>query len=97
MDSAGVEKFRVVEILDQITCSHCKAMNGREFSVSTAKAKIRKIVDGSVDTVAEYSPFATTLKVEELQAKTDAELQTLGIDTTPYHCHCRGRITAVIE
>jgi SPP1 gp7 family putative phage head morphogenesis protein len=93
---ADVDEFEIVEVMDQKTCEYCQHMNGKTFSVTTAKDKIEKVVNGKPSEVPKLSPFATKIPLDEF-VKMDAKaLQAAGIDTPSYHCHCRGRIVAVI-
>lgn len=92
MHQANVKKYKVVEVMDRITCPHCKAMDGRVFEVKLAREKIENIIVGSVENSISLSPFATTIDASVLENMSDKELQSQNIDTTPFHPNCRGRV-----
>lgn len=92
---ADVEEFEIVEIMDRKTCSHCTIMNGKIFSTEPAVKHIERVVNGKPEDVSTLSPFATTIKAEDLKTMTSQEIQLKGISTPSYHPHCRGRVVAV--
>jgi SPP1 gp7 family putative phage head morphogenesis protein len=94
MHQANVKKYKIVEVMDRITCPHCKAMDGRIFQTKLAREKIEKVVNGSVENSVNISPFATTIDASVLENMSDKELQSQNIDTTPFHPNCRGRVVA---
>jgi SPP1 gp7 family putative phage head morphogenesis protein len=96
MSQANVAEFKVVEVMDRITCPHCKAMNNRVFSVSITKDKIEKVVKSEMTEIGTLSPFATSIPIVDLEKMTDKELQAKGIDATPFHPSCRGTLVAVL-
>ncbi len=96
MHQANVADFKIVEVMDRITCPHCKNMNGRTFSVTTEKEKIEKVTKGELTDIAKLSPFVTTLPVADLEKLTDKELQAKGVGATPFHPSCRGTLVAVL-
>jgi SPP1 gp7 family putative phage head morphogenesis protein len=93
---AEIEEFEIVEVMDQKTCEYCQHMNGKTFSVATAKDKIERVVNGKPSEVPKLSPFATKIPLEEFKKMDAQSLQAAGIDTPGYHCHCRGRVVARI-
>jgi len=97
LEQAAIETFEVIEINDNLTCDYCAAMDGKKFSVATARDKIRREVNNGPENVGTLSPFLTTRKLEDVQSMTAQELQSAGFDTPPYHCHCRGTFAAVLN
>ena len=95
MSQAEVEHFEVIEMMDNLTCQWCDSMNGKVFSVETACTKIANEVSNGAGDVATTSPFLTKLSIEEVRKSSPETLQSMGYDTPPYHCHCRGTMGAV--
>jgi len=97
MKQAAVAEFKVLEIMDGITCAHCRNMNGRVFSVTTEATKIETITQSkdfeNIDTLA---PFATSIPIADLTAMTNEQIQAKGIGATPFHPSCRGTLVAVL-
>lgn len=97
LDQLGFTTYEVVEIMDQITCDWCSYMNGKQFSVSMAKANMNKAVSSDPSEVPLISPFATTIKIDQFKTLSAEQLQNMGINCPSYHPHCRGRIIAVFD
>lgn len=95
LDQAAVDTFEINEINDNLTCQWCTEMDGKQFSVADAKAKIKAEVSAGPENVSKTSPFLTSIKIDEIKGKTSDELSALGFGPPPYHSHCRGFITAV--
>lgn len=92
MNQAELESYEILEIGDNLTCRYCFSMNGKVFEVKTAVEKIEKKVDSTPENINSISPFLTAVPLEVIKAKSDAELQSMGFTTPPYHPKCRGRI-----
>jgi len=96
MNQANIEKYEIIEIVDQLTCDWCAYMNGMEFSINNAVSKIQNKVDVGPENVSLISPFATSIPIEDFKKLSDAEIQGKNITTPSYHPSCRGRTVAVI-
>lgn len=96
MNQAGVDKFEVVEILDNRTCPWCAAMDSKEFSVDHTVDLISKVASSDIEEVGKITPFATSVKIDEFKKLDESALQARGIATPPFHPHCRGRIISVL-
>jgi len=93
---AGVEKYEIVEMLDNRTCEYCKHMNGKIMQVELAVDQIQKATDQGIEEMTKIMPFVTALKIGEFKKLDTAELQLQGFNTPSFHPHCRGRIVAVL-
>jgi SPP1 gp7 family putative phage head morphogenesis protein len=96
MEQAEVQRFRIVEAMDNLTCPHCQAMNSRIFEVKTATQKIKQETNVPYSEIGNVSPFLTTQKVDDISKLSSSELQSLGYSTPPYHPLCRGIVVADI-
>lgn len=96
MSQAQIEKYRIVEVMDRITCPHCKVMNGKEFSVSNARTRLSTLVEGEPEDVQTLFPFATQISVQDLSTLSDTDLQDLNISLPAFHPNCRGTTVAVL-
>lgn len=94
LDQAMVDEFEIIEINDNLTCDYCSQMDGKVFSVTTAKNKIQRETNNAPENVSTISPFITNLKIDEVKSMSADELQNAGYDVPPYHCHCRGMTAA---
>lgn len=88
---------RVSEIIDKITCEICKEMDGKEFRVAYADAKIRELSDLTPEefkrTVYDSAPGAW--KSDPIQyAKDHSVEEFIANDMVgpPWHGRCRGRL-----
>lgn len=97
LSQAKVEKYRIVEVLDRITCPHCRVMNGKEFSVSNSLKRIESLINSSPEEVKNQFPFATTIPINEFENLTTEEIEALNISLPAFHPNCRGRCVAVID
>lgn len=96
MNQANIEKYEIIEIVDNLTCDWCVHMNGMEFSIKNAVSKIQNKVDVGPENVSLISPFATSIPVDEFTKLTGDEIEGKNITTPSYHPSCRGRTVAVI-
>lgn len=94
IDQAGVQKYEVVEVLDEKTCGWCRHMHGKTFNVSRTVDKLQKATDTPNTDISAVTPFATSVNLDEFTQLGAQELQALGHDVPSYHPHCRGRIVA---
>lgn len=97
MDQAGITRFEVIELVDNLTCEYCKHMNGQVFNMNSAVTKINKEIQAGPDQISTVSPFVTEMKVSEFKLLSNAELESGGYLSPPFHCHCRGRLVAVFD
>jgi len=102
MQQAGVEKFIIRGVNDQLQCAYCAEMQGRTFSVKKAFNKVEKLSQSAPELVKQDSPFITSkfknadeLK-EFLEISSEEALQDSGIAEPPYHSNCRDRVVADI-
>lgn len=95
INQANLEKFEIVEVMDRITCQWCRHLNGKQFTTAKAVSKIERAINSSTRDIGKESPFATSIPLEEFEQMETEQIQNRGIDTPPYHCHCRGRVVAV--
>lgn len=98
MSQAEVETFEIVGINDRLQCGYCSAMQGKQFSVTTALEKVESVTKSQPEIVKYDSPFITGLfkTPADMAGLSAAELQAKGIDTPPYHPGCRDIIVAVL-
>lgn len=96
IEQAQVAKYEIVEIGDRLTCAWCQTMDGKTFTVSDAVSLIKNVTDKPVEDVPDITPFATSIKIDEFKGLSDAQLIAKGIQTPPFHSHCRGRVVASI-
>lgn len=94
LDQAMIVEYEVVEVMDDITCSWCRHMNRKKFLVKETVDRINKLFNVGMDKLPQYSPFATTIKIDEFVKLSPKAIQAKGIDIPAYHPHCRGRIIA---
>lgn len=94
LSQASIETFEIIEWNDNLTCDYCAAMDGKKFSVTTAKEKVKKVTNSSPSDVSTISPFITSKDLQDIQAMNESDLQAAGFDTPPFHPHCRGTISA---
>lgn len=96
IEQAQILKYEIVEVGDRLTCAWCKSMDGKEFEVADASKMIRDVTENPVESVPQLTPFATSIKIDDFKLLSNAQLVSKGIQTPPFHSHCRGRIVAVI-
>jgi hypothetical protein len=97
MADAGVEKYKILGVNDRLQCDWCKSMQGKEFSVAKSKENIQALALTEPSMVASLKPFVTSqLDAKTVGEKTGEELQALGFDIPPFHCHCRDTIAAIL-
>lgn len=90
MSQAQENNYEIVEVLDRITCPHCRAMNARVFSVKKAKTQITSTINSGVD--SNLPPFITTLPIADVESAKTSDLESKGFLMPPFHPHCRGRL-----
>ena len=95
LSQAEIEKFEVIELIDNVTCAYCEHMDGMEFSVETAVSTIDDEISAGPGKLAATSPFATTYKIDAFKKLTQEDLESSNIVKPPFHPHCRGRLVSV--
>jgi len=96
MNQARVQKFEVIEVVDENTCEYCQTLNGMEFEVPQAVSKITGKISAGPESINSVSPFATIINLATFKGMDSSAMSASGIQQPPYHPHCRGRIVAVI-
>ena len=92
MEEAGITEYEVLAMGDERTCEICGNMNGRVFSVSTAREKINSVLDiEDPEKFKEAMPWQT----ESPKEKSNKELLDAGMNIPPFHGRCRCTITLV--
>lgn len=96
---AQITKFEIVGVPDRLQCTYCSQLQGAQFDVVKAVDKIEKVVSSEPDFVKSDAPFINAVfkRPEQLQGLSPEEIQAEGIDTPPYHPHCRDRVVAVFS
>lgn len=97
MSQAYVQKFEVVEMMDDITCDYCEYMNGMIFDVKLAKEQIQKEFNSDPETISSIKPFLVTKSLDDLKEMNASDLQKQGFDCPSYHPHCRGMVIASFD
>lgn len=96
MHQAEVERFTIQGVSDSRQCMWCQNLQGKVFEVAAARDKISRVVDADVDSIGVVAPFATSqFKPDDLKSMDGAALQASGIDTPPFHPHCRDSVIAL--
>jgi len=96
IDQSEVTNYEIVELLDNRTCAWCQHMDGKKFSIVSAKNKIDKEIGAGAGGVGITSPFATSVKIEDFITKDVDSLAADGHVVPTFHPHCRGRVVADI-
>lgn len=92
MGQADTDTYEVAEVLDTRTCRYCQHLDGKVFSVDSSIDMIGRVVSNDSGEIANYKPFATVEKINNFEQLTNAQLQSRGFTTPPFHPHCRGRV-----
>lgn len=97
MERLGIQRYRIVEIEDDVTCEFCLGINGTVFNVSDG-IELRDQI-GSMnhpDDIKTISKWITGKKLEELMNSDGVQgIVDAGLCLPPYHPRCRGRIEPV--
>jgi hypothetical protein len=101
LDQMGIETFEVRGVSDAKQCATCRAMQGKQFSVSVALQRMDNEVTSSPTYVGAIKPFATAVfkgeaGLRELESLDGSTIQSRGIDTPPFHGNCRDRLFAIL-
>lgn len=89
----GVTAYQVNEVLDDRTCKVCQYMHGKEFKVSSERARLMQAI-GAQDPqdLASTSPWPgqSNDALQGLYGMSPEEMQAAGFGSPPYHPGCRG-------
>jgi len=97
LNQADIAEYQVVEVMDRLTCGYCKHMNGKIFSVKNSVQQYETLFREGIAKTPEYTPFATTIKLDQFVTMDPKSLQAKGIALPSYHPHCRGRCIAYFK
>lgn len=96
LHQASVKTFRRSEVIDRLTCAHCKKIHGMEFTVQKEISKMEKFVGKNPEQIADESPFAVNIDIDDFDKLSADEIQAKGIGSQALHPHCRGRLVGVV-
>jgi len=88
MNDAGVEKFRIIAVLDRATSAICRKLDGQEFAVSNGMAAVDKFL--KVDSLDELESFMGFSKTDSAP-----KWATEGKGFPPFHHRCRTTVVPV--
>lgn len=100
LEQAGIQRYRIIAVMDERTSDECKEMNGRSFSVQTGMTQMNATI--LAEDPEEMKSVAGWKKVEQIKQAAgtgDARSQELGLAAAglalpPYHASCRTVISA---
>lgn len=88
----GVQRYRLTAVLDGRTSEFCRFIDGREFEVADARAKVIEALNvtdpNDLKTVQPW-PKQTKAAMAEFAEMSDEELLAKGLHIPPYHPRCR--------
>lgn len=103
MNDAAVERFRFVAVMDERTSEVCQEMDGREFTVRTAMARLELIAESDdpevFKTMAPWPRNADQIKDiagKGSFAEQNARLEASNFTFPPLHGECRSVVEQVI-
>lgn len=103
MGEANVERFRFTAVMDERTSEVCQEMDGREFSVAYAVARLEQIAEAdSPEAFKELAPWPKNAnQLIEIagtgsQAEQNARLEAAGFQFPPLHGMCRSLVEQVL-
>jgi hypothetical protein len=92
---AMVKTFQVTGPDDNKTCSYCKSMLDRSFTLSTELTYFDRMLSAGPDALPNVKPFLKgSLDIKDVEGMDDGQLQDLGFALPPFHPHCRHNIVA---
>jgi hypothetical protein len=90
MESVGITEVEVMSLMAANTCSYCKTLNGRVFSVPTISNRYKQVIGANVlEDVNIYTPFVTNLYKSAKDMPLDSALLALSGVVIPFHSHCQ--------
>lgn len=95
MRQAMTKTFSIAGPDDNKTCSFCRSMLNRTFSLAPELNTLDTMLSAGPDALPAIKPFLKGgLELNELKDMDDAQVQDLGFALPPYHPHCRHRLVA---
>ena len=82
----GYRAYRLDAVIDSRTTEVCRSLNGKEFWLADAVARLEKLARVAPEEIAEQSPW---LALEDVDGMDSAALSKNGILTPPFHANCR--------
>lgn len=93
----GVTTYQINEVLDARTCPVCRIMHGRTFEVTSELGRVdqrlRTLDPQELKSMAPW-PKNTKAGLRTLQSMTEADMQSAGYGSPPFHPGCRGFMSA---
>lgn len=97
-EKVGISTYVVNEVLDGRTCSVCRYMHGKKFSVAQEYGRVFQALSTSdpqeLQSIAPW-PSQSDAGISSLQSLSLDELQSSGYGSPPYHPGCRGLLSMV--
>lgn len=91
MQEAGLETFKILEVMDRLTCPICESINGKEFNIENTLATITAMNETEPELFPVKWPFSTNMKQEDFDALSTTEIENAGYALIG-HPHCRRTI-----
>jgi hypothetical protein len=94
-EEAEVKRYVISAVMDKRTSVICTFMNGRSFSVKSARRLIDRTMEAdNPDAVREISPWVSSARAKDIAGEGDAgsqeaALDAAGMNLPPYHGKCR--------
>jgi hypothetical protein len=90
-----LDAYQVTEVLDTRVCPVCETMHGKEFAVRREFARLEQVLQ--IQDPAELKSAAPWPKQDEasikaLRVMSEAQIQSRGWGSPPYHPLCRGQL-----
>lgn len=100
MSEAGIARFQIAAVIDELTSTICTQMNGRVFEMKLARQHMTKVLQSKdVDALRGFAPFRRDLSEFNLSAGAKLEdpgaervLAENGMSMPPYHGSCRTEV-----
>lgn len=89
MNQLGIETYVWLEVMDRLTCAHCRVLHQKEFSVATAIEKLTKLADSSPENIRNYLNFATNVPIAEFEKMSSEDMLANNIGVGCTHNKCR--------
>lgn len=85
----GITTYRIVEVMDDRTCSVCASIHGTEFTVEFALGLIEQYVNSNdpIEASKTLFPFPN---IKDVEGKSEQALLDANIALPPFHPLCRG-------
>lgn len=90
MVEMGIERYEIINALDERTCSRCNMMNGAVLDVRKSYQQIVDIIGGPPGAAATGAPWLSEADfASRFQTKGASGLQDDGVGYPPFHFKCR--------